>query len=73
MVISSIYCDPSASCGIHEFIFYELLLRSISFVVEEICKGLLKRMKDVFKKLKVLRRKRNSCTSQINNDILETF
>ena len=61
------------------------LLRSISFVVKEICRGLLQRifiqsrcrnlreMKDVFKELKVLGRKRTSCTSQINKDILETI
>ena len=30
-------------------------------------------MKDVFKELKVLGRKRKSCTSQINKDILETI
>ena len=33
----------------------------------------LREMKDVFKELKVLGRKRNSCTTQINKDILETI
>ena len=33
----------------------------------------LRKMKDVFKELKVLGRKRESCTSQINKDILETI
>ena len=53
-------------------------------MVKEICKGLLQRifnhvagilkeMKDVFKELKVLGRKRKSCTAQINKDILETI
>ena len=30
-------------------------------------------MKDVFKELKVLGRKKKNCTSQINKDILETI
>ena len=33
----------------------------------------LREMKDVFKELKVLGRKRKSCTAQINKDILETI
>ena len=46
----------------------------------DICKDIfgmwtryLRDMKDVFKELKVLGRKRKSCTSQINKDILETI
>ena len=33
----------------------------------------LREMKDVFEELKVLSRKRKSCTAQINKDILDTI
>ena len=45
------------------------------FVAKDIqsrCRN-LREMKDVFKELKVLGRKRKSCTAQINTDILEQY
>ena len=45
------------------------------FVAKDIqsrCRN-LREMEDVFKELKVLGRKGNSCTAQINKDILETI
>ena len=45
------------------------------FVAKDIqsrCRN-LREMKDVFKELKVLGRKRKSCTAQINKDVLETI
>ena len=48
---------------------------SKGFVAKDIqsrCRN-LREMKDVFKELNVLGRKRKSCTSQINKDILETI
>ena len=45
------------------------------FVAKDIqsrCRN-LRETKDVFKELKVLDRKRKSCTAQINKDILETI
>ena len=59
-----------------------LFYLKVSFVVKDICKGFFakdiqsrcrnfREMKDVFKELKVLGRKRKSCTAQINKDILE--
>ena len=48
------------------------LQRLVAKDIQSRCRN-LREMKDVFKELKVLGRKRKSCTSQINKDILETI
>ena len=48
------------------------LVRFVAKDIQSRCRN-LREMKDVFKELKVLGRKRKSCTAQISKDILETI
>ena len=61
-------------CFLLSNIFFDLRYLEM-FAAKDIqsrCRN-LKKIKDVFKELKVLGRKKKSCTAQINKDILETI